>query len=409
MFSRNLGLMFTGVAIGPVLGGLLIRFTGTFIIVFYISAIIHIIYALLVWFVIPESLSKADMLGARARYKLAKEEYFAAHAHGGALVFFKRMFSFLTPLAIFLPVRVDGGKPSKGRKRDWNLLLVVMSYGFVISLLGLYLYVIQYLEATYEWNAEQVGYWFSSVGAARAAFLTLILPMVIQFFKPKAAPIRLPQDADEPLASPTDASFPAEQPSRVLSPPSHREHHHHHDPNFDLNVAKVSVGIEVLVYTLMVFSTSGLMFAGVATLGAFGMGFGPAIQSIALTLYNRRGGKDSGKLFGAMSVVQSLSSGVLGPSVFGLTYMNTVSTYPKAIFIMGCGAVTTSFLLLQLVRLPKDAPVARSVEDVDLEDRLIAEPGGFGVEREDTLVGPSEPLVIVDDGDRGHKVVKTLP
>ena len=97
--------------------------------------------------------------------------------------------------------------------------------------------------------------------------------------------------------------------------------------------------------------------------------------------------------------------------MFGLTYMNTVRTYPKAIFIMGCGAVTTAFLLLQLVRLPKDSPVARSAEDVDLEDRLVAEPSGFSLEREDTLVGPSEPLIIVDDDDddRGRKVVKTLP
>lgn len=95
--------------------------------------------------------------------------------------------------------------------------------------------------------------------------------------------------------------------------------------------------------------------------------------------------------------------------MYGLTYMNTVSTYPKAIFIMGCGAVTTSFLLLQLVRLPKDVTVVRSAEDVDLEDRLVAEPGVLGVEREDTLVGPSEPLIIVDeDDDRGRKV-KTIP
>ena len=108
------------------------------------------------------------------------------------------------------------------------------------------------------------------------------------------------------MTSPTNASFSPQEPSRAVSPPSSREQHHHHDPNFDLKVAKVSVGIEVLVYTLMVFSSSGLMFAVVATLGAFGMGFGPAIQSVALTLYNRRGGKDSGKLFGAMSVVQSL-------------------------------------------------------------------------------------------------------
>ena len=105
------------------------------------------------------------------------------------------------------------------------------------------------------------------------------------------------------------------------------------------------------------------------------------------------------------------SSGVLGPFVYGLTYMNTVKTFTKAIFVMGCGAVTTSFLFLQLVRLPKEAPAVRFAEDVDLEDRLVAEsePIIAGIEREDTLVGPSEPLIIVDDEDRVRKVVKTLP
>lgn len=130
-------------------------------------------------------------------------------------------------------------------------------------------------------------------------------PVIIRYFKSKPAPIRLPEDAEEPLTSPTSTSFPAEAHNRTPSPPS-RPEHHHHDANFDLNVAKVSVGIEVFVYILMVFSSSGPMFAVIATLGAFGMGFGPAIQSVALTLYNRRGGKDSGRLFGAMSVVQSL-------------------------------------------------------------------------------------------------------
>ncbi len=100
---------------------------------------------------------------------------------------------------------------------------------------------------------------------------------------------------------------------------------------------------------------------------------------------------------------------MLGPFVYGLTYINTVSTYPKAMFVMGFGAVTTAFLLLQLVRLPKDAPLPRSAEDVDLEDRLLAEPTTTGLEREDTLVGLSEPLIIVDDDDRGRKVVKPLP
>ncbi|TBU49115.1 MFS general substrate transporter [Dichomitus squalens] len=402
VFSLNLGLLFTGVGVGPLLGGLLIRFTGKFIIVFYISAIIHLIYALLVWFIVPESLSKAELQEARSRYKVANEEYFAAHAHGGILVFFKRMFAFLTPLAIFLPTRLVGGNPAKGQRRDWSLLFVVLAYAFVISLMGLYLYIIQYLEGSYGWDTEQVGYWFSSIGAARALFLTLLLPAIIKLLKPKAPPIQLSREADEPLTSPTDASFPAEQSGSA----SKREHEH--DPKFDLNVAKVSVIVEAVVYLLMLLSPDGLTFAITTAFGALGMGFSPAIHSVALTLYNRRGGKDSGRLFGAMSVVQALSSQVFGPAVYGFTFMKTVGTYPRTIFFMGVCSLVVSTLLLQLVRLPKNRSESGG-EGADVEEQLSAEPFAPGIEREDTLVGPSEPLIIVEGEDRGRKVVKTVP
>ena len=104
--------------------------------VFYISTAIHVIYSLLVWFVIPESLSPADLRAAQARHKLDVEEYRAAHAHGGPLVFLKRMFAFLQPLALFLPVDLNkGGNPAKGKRMDWNLTLLIIAYAFVVSLM----------------------------------------------------------------------------------------------------------------------------------------------------------------------------------------------------------------------------------------------------------------------------------
>ena len=131
-----MGLLFTGIAIGPALGGLIIRFTGRFIIVFYISAAIHVIYALLVWFVIPESLSPTDKQDARARHKLDMEEYRASHAHGGLLVFLKRVFGFLTPLALFFPIDLNkGGNPAKGKRRDWSLFFIAIAYACVHSLM----------------------------------------------------------------------------------------------------------------------------------------------------------------------------------------------------------------------------------------------------------------------------------
>lgn len=135
VFSLHLGLMFTGVAIGPTLGGLVIRFTDKFIYVFYISAIIHAVYALVVWFIIPESLSRSEMLEARARRKIDDEEYRVAHAHGGLLVLFKRTFAFLTPLSIFSPIELSNGNPAKGKRRDWSLLFLIIASGFVSSLI----------------------------------------------------------------------------------------------------------------------------------------------------------------------------------------------------------------------------------------------------------------------------------
>ncbi|KAI0748590.1 MFS general substrate transporter [Daedaleopsis nitida] len=392
IFSLQLGLMFVGVGIGPTLGGVVIRLTQNFINVFYISAALHTIYAFLVWFVIPESLSRAEMLDARARYKTDVDEYRSAHAHGGLLVFFKRMFAFLTPLGVFLPVDLNGGNPTKGKKRDWSLLFLITSHGFVQSLLGLYVYIIQYLTGTYGWTTEEVSYWFSSVGAARAIFLTLIFPVIVSYFKPKS-PIQLPTEPEEPLNSPTEL--------RARSPPPHARspgRHAPHSPQFDLRIARYSLGVEIVVYTLLVCSTSGLMFAGLSTFGALGMGFGPAVQSVALTLYNRRGGKDSGKLFGAMSVVQAMSSQVFGPFVYGLTYARTVGTFPKTIFVVAVCAVVLAFVLLLLVRIPKEDP-QRDVEE-------HGQGQGARVEREDTLVEVPGPLIVVEDEDRGRKVVK---
>lgn len=81
-------------------------------------------------------------------------------------------------------------------------------------------------------------------------------------------------------------------------------HHHAHSPAFDLALARVSLLIEMVAYTLMASAHSGTLFTAYSALGASGAGFGPAINSVAATLYSRRGGRELGKLFGALSVVQ---------------------------------------------------------------------------------------------------------
>ncbi|KAI0636728.1 major facilitator superfamily domain-containing protein [Trametes polyzona] len=410
IFSRYLGLLFTGMAVGPTLGGLVIRFTGSFIGPFFIAAALHVVYAFLIWFVIPESLHKQDMQAARIRQKLEEQEYRAAHAHGGALVLLKRMFAFLTPLLLFVPIALnEGGTPSKAKRRDWSLCLLVAAYGFTVSLMGSYVYFMQYIQTFFEWNTEQLGYWFSAIGVSRALFLTVILPFIIRLAKPKSTPIQLPTRPTEPLdgtATPPTGDGAATPRSRAPSPAPPAAPAHH-SPAFDLALARVSLVIDASTYMLLTVAPNGVLFAATSCLSAFGMGFGPAVQSVALTLYNRRGGQDSGKLFGALSVVQALSAQIFGPFVFGLTYAKTVATFPKAILFLAAAAIATSCVLLAFVRLPPD-PVPGSTSGTgDVEEQLPTPAEGRGhPSREETLVEEGQPLIVIEDEENRRKVVR---
>jgi len=131
--------MFTGMAIGPTLGSLLIRFTGKTLSVFFAATTIHLVYTLLVWFILPESLSKKTMENAKIKYvanllETANER--EQNPAVGLLVKLRRVFTFLSPLAIFTPEeQKDSSNPLKKPKMDWNLTLMVLGYAFTVSLM----------------------------------------------------------------------------------------------------------------------------------------------------------------------------------------------------------------------------------------------------------------------------------
>lgn len=100
--------------------------------------VIHIIFALLVWFVVPESLPRAQMSNSKLRHAEELVDVARGWENGdqtGLSFKFKRLFGFLTPLNIFLPeVTESGGNPMK-HKKDWGLTLLALGYGFTISLM----------------------------------------------------------------------------------------------------------------------------------------------------------------------------------------------------------------------------------------------------------------------------------
>ena len=119
--------MFTGFGVGPTLGGIIMHVTGSVISVFYLATIIHLVYAALIIFVIPESLSKRRMLEARRVLREQREEAKLGPQPSALVGLFKGLFGFLKPLGVFKPVN------SKKGGKDWNLLFVAMAYGSTLS------------------------------------------------------------------------------------------------------------------------------------------------------------------------------------------------------------------------------------------------------------------------------------
>lgn len=166
----------------------------------------------------------------------------------------------------------------------------------------------------------------SSIVASRAFTLTAVIPsMWTDFPMPNVgslcclAIIKLyhrfsstntSDNLDSTDNTPLLVSEDEERPPPETRPKKHR--HPHHTPAFDLIIAQLSLLLEVVCYGIFPFfaSASPAVFKPIyivlSDLSACGAGFGPAIQSLANELYTRRGGTESGKLFGTLSVIQTV-------------------------------------------------------------------------------------------------------
>jgi hypothetical protein len=121
---------------------------------------------------------------------------------------------------------------------------------------------------------------------------------ILRFCSPRGPPIQLPTSPNEALNVNTSRSSPAHS----------RDPIHAHTPKVDLGIAKVSLALQVTFFAFIAISKDAVVFVTAGALGALAMGYPPTVQSLSLELYTRRGGapSESGRLFGAMSVIQTI-------------------------------------------------------------------------------------------------------
>lgn len=131
--------------------------------------------------------------------------------------------------------------------------------------------------------------------------------VVYKVFMPQPT-IALPVVPDEPLQP---ATHPSSSSSSSLVKGATSTDTPPHSPSFDLAVARWSLAIEMVAYILLPFAPNAVFFTLFTVLAAFGVGLSPALHGVALSLFVAQGGTESGKLFGAMSVVQTLRCGYI--------------------------------------------------------------------------------------------------
>ncbi|KAJ6567429.1 major facilitator superfamily domain-containing protein [Mycena vulgaris] len=409
VFSRFTGVSFLGFSLGPIIGGWLIRHPIAFlngaphpgqlqgqsvISVFWVAVICSFINFILVLFVFPESVTQEQRDLASGRRKATGPDGTSELIVGGTdveavgiLARLGLIKDFLRPLAIFLPVPIfiEG---STHKRKDWSLtLLACAMFGYMLSA-GLYQIKYLYGKNVYNWGPEQLSYYISFMGGGRALFLLFVFPLIISTFKPKST---LPK--------------PAPVPGVKAVKPKPTKAHLAREIKFDLRLTRISLCIDIVANTAIVlapapayklhsqvdttfaeptstdsqFRTSQALFVVSSWMASWGAGLVPAVQSLALCIVQARAlleaesgeGTDSpvvdagtGRLFGALAVLQAIGQMILGPMLFGLIYSETVGTYPKAVFATAIGLLFVALTATLLVRSPVSdgkgkAPVRR--------------------------------------------------
>ncbi|KAI0059215.1 MFS general substrate transporter [Artomyces pyxidatus] len=364
IFSRFGGVFYLGFSLGPTLGAFLIKHplhmkafqpthpgVSNVTTVFWAAIMCSLLNFLLAVLVLPESLDKARQRAAQ-KVRDGDEQppsvQRVGKRRGGVKGLLRKLFG---PLAIFAPRRrllADGSR----RKKDWSLTLLACAlFGYMLST-GLFQIKYMYAEHVFGWSAEQLSYYISWVGGARALHLLFVMPFIISHFKPKSP---VPSAAG---SAPTPADLT-------------------HSIKFDLNFARVSLLMDIASHTLvsLPLPASTMSFTAMTTLSSLASGALPATHSLAVCLLQRNGQTEGlGALFGALSVLLALGQMILGPLLFGLVYSSTVAQFPKAIFMVAASLVLVSFSMMLLIRPDPDAPLARITAKGKGKSRRIVTP-----------------------------------
>jgi MFS family permease len=297
--------LFTGIAIGPILAGYIVKLTGKIVIVFYALTAVHVAFLLFLTLVIPESLSKSRQKKARELHA----DSVAQRGPNGDWINQLRSLNILAPLKTLYPTGA-GTSPSL----RWNLILLcaVDTIIFGVGMSSMTVVVI-YVRQQFGWETFESGRFMTIANSARVLMLLVLLPAVTRLVRGKPNP-------------------------------SHKKNTG--CDTFDLTVMRVAVLFDALGFLGFTLARTGGLFTLSGVIAAAG-GVGPPTLQAALTKHVPE--ERTGQLLGATSLLHCLAR-VVAPAVFNAIFSATAKSFPQAVFVCLGATFGLAFIASWLIK-----------------------------------------------------------
>lgn len=329
------GILFCGIALGPLLSGFIVKATGTLLSIFYLVLGCHLIFLLCLLFVIPESLTKARQQAARDRHS---EKVAAERSAGAKWTTRVRSYNPFAPLKVLYPT---GPGSSPAVRRNLVLLASVDTIMFGIGM-GAMTVTILYSNYQFGWDTPEQSIFLSSVNISRVCCLFLVLPLITRIFRGPAS---------------------SRKPQRQSG-----------CDRLDLNIIRLAVFFDTLGYLGYTLVRTGPLFILSGCVAALG-GIGSPSLGSALTKHVPH--DRVGELLGANGLLHALAR-VIAPVIFNSIYAGTVGKYTQAVFLCLTAGFATAFCMSWLIRAgvywddPTSVPPSRAGPEPpeDMEDEL---------------------------------------
>ena len=308
IFGYFHGCLFTGIALGPLFAGYLVKWTGDNIAMFYVALACHLFFLVFLVAFVPESLPKARQVTAREKYRMEMEASGSSSSWAQRL----RSYNLFDPLKILWPT---GPGSSPAVRRNLVLLASVDTIIFGVAM-GTMSIIIIYSNYMFDWKTYEQSIFMTVVNTSRVFILLVVLPGVTRLYRGRPG---------------RRGSRPATQSGT---------------DTFDLTVLRVGIFFDALGFLGYTLSQQGWMFMASGAIAAVGGMGSPTLQAAQ----TKHVPPDRiGQLLGAMGLLHAVAR-VVAPLIFNGIYMATVKDFPQTVFVVLTAMFGVAFVVCWFVQ-----------------------------------------------------------